>query len=76
MVIFALPSQVFSRGFRHDDARRRLWQAPKRVFFDAARPLLLPLMRRAPIDTAALGAALTTQLASHPPNLLWDTRCV
>lgn len=73
VVTFALPSQVFSRGFRHDDARRRLWQAPKRVFFDAGRPLLLPLMRGAPIDTAALGAALTTQLASRPPNLLWDT---
>lgn len=31
-----------------------------------------PLLRGALIDTAALGAALATHLASRPPSLLWD----
>jgi hypothetical protein len=68
VVVFALPASVFARGFRHDDARRRLWQAPKQVLFDAGRPVLLPLRRGAHLDTAAVGAALTAQLARHPPN--------
>ena len=72
VVTFALPSKVFSRGFRHDDARRALWRAPKRVFFDGA-PVLLPLTRGALIDTATLSAALAVHLASHPPNLLDDS---
>ncbi len=72
VVTFALPSKVFSRGFRHDDARRALWRAPKRVFFDGGRPVLLPLTRGALIDTATLSAALAVHLASHPPNLLDD----
>lgn len=72
VMIFALPSKVFVRGFRHDDARRALWRAPKRVFCDAGRPVLLPLARSTPIDSATLSAALALQLASHPPNLLDD----
>lgn len=72
VVTFALPSKVFSRGFRHDDARRALWRARKHVFFDRGRPVLLPLERGAPIDTATLSAALAVHLASRPPNLLDD----
>jgi hypothetical protein len=72
VVTFALPSKVFSRGFRHDDARRALWRAPKRVLFDGGRPVLLPLRRGALIDTTTLSAALDVHLASHPPNLLDD----
>lgn len=68
VVVFALPAVVFARGFRHDDARRRLWQAPKQVLFDAGRPVLLPLRPGAPVDAAAVGAALTLHLARHPPD--------
>jgi hypothetical protein len=68
VVVFALPASVFARGFRHDEARRRLWLAPKQVLFDAGRPVLLPLRRGAPLDTASLGVALAVHLARHPPD--------
>ena len=78
VTIFALPSKVFSRGFRHDDARHALLRAPKQVLFEGGRPVLLPLKRSALIDTAAhsavyspgLSAALAAHLASHPPHRL------
>lgn len=72
VVYFALPAGVIARGFRHDDARRRLLIAPKRVFFDAGRPVLVSLSHSSPRDTAAIGAALLAQLQDHPPNLLSD----
>ena len=70
LVTFALPAKLIASGFGGESALRMLMVTPKKVFFSAGRPLLLPMTT--PLSNAyrQVRTELNEHLGLHPPHLL------
>jgi hypothetical protein len=70
LVTLALPAKVIASGIRHDNERRMLMAAPKRVFFSGGRPLLISTSAVSFDGHTQIRRALVDHLRQHPPHLL------